>query len=331
MSLSATSIAGFLGDGWRTGCRIYWLLFRIAFPLLVIIRLLDEHFGLVARTGELMSPLMHWVGLPGEVGIVLATAIFMQIYAAILVMASLWTTLDLSVAQSTVLMTMILVMHSLPVEGRIVQKAGMSLSFALALRCFCAFALGALLHLLYDGRWLQDEARLSIAPLSADSGWGDWFAAQLRNWAIIFAVVQLLVLFNNLLRVTHAERLLIWIFSPLFKRMGIGETATTMTMVGLFLGLSYGGGLLIEHGKRRDISRRDILCALTLLCLCHSVIEDTLVALLVGAHYSGVLVGRLLFSLVFMIGFSFLIRRLSDRSLQFFTSNARRPGFSSPT
>jgi uncharacterized protein (DUF2062 family) len=98
--------------------------------------------------------------------------------------------------------------------------------------------------------------------------------------------------------------------------MGVGKKAVTITMVGMTLGISYGGALLINESKKGDISRRDMLCALTLLSLCHAVIEDTLLVMLVGAHISGVFFGRIIFSFVLMLFFAQLIKRLPDTTLE---------------
>ena len=59
---------------------------------------------------------------------------FLQLYAAMLVLAALWTQLDLTAAQATTLAAMILTAHALPVELRIVQKAGAQMRAMLLLR-----------------------------------------------------------------------------------------------------------------------------------------------------------------------------------------------------
>ena len=303
-------------ESFRESARIYWALLRLSLPLLVAIRFLDEHFDVVARVGALLSPLMSWADLPGQAGIVWATAIFLQLYAAMLVLASLWTQLDLTAAQATTLAAMILTAHALPVELRIVQKAGVKIRAMLLLRVGGALLLGALLAAIYKaGGWLQTPAVLHFAPPPEESGWAAWAAGQAQNWLLIYAVILALVIFIRILKAAHAERFLIAALSPVLRRMGIGERATTTTLIGMTLGLSYGGALLIDESRRGDVGRRDMLCALALLCLCHSVIEDTLAMLLVGAHISGVLFGRIIFSFAAMFIFARVVDKMSDASL----------------
>ena len=308
----------------RESVRIYWTLLRISLPLLAMVKVLDDNFDFVRHAGGLLSPLMAFADLPGQAGIVWATAIFLQLYAAMLVLASLWTQLDLTTAQATTLAAMMLTAHALPVELRIVQKAGVKLRAMLCARVGGALLLGASLALFYKTfDLLQTPAQLHFVPPPQESGWLAWMTGQLHNWILIYAVILGLVIFIRILKATHAERMLIAVLAPALRRMGIGERATTTTLIGMTLGLSYGGALLIDESRRGDVNRRDMLCALTLLCLCHSVIEDTLAMLLIGAHVSGVLFGRILFTFFVMLIFARVVQAMSDEALSRWLLRAR--------
>ena len=66
--------------------------------------------------------------------------------------------MELTVAQVTVLGTLMLIGHSLPVEGAIAKAAGVSWRATLALRIGGTWLLGALLHQTYSrGGWLQQR------------------------------------------------------------------------------------------------------------------------------------------------------------------------------
>ena len=111
---------------------------------------LDLQFGVVKIAGDALAPAMAVAGLPGEAAIVWAAAMTLQIYAALAIMAGLWDALAMTEAQATILATMILVAHGLPVECRIAQKAGANPIFAALLRVAGALALGAILHFIYS-------------------------------------------------------------------------------------------------------------------------------------------------------------------------------------
>ena len=79
---------------------------------------------------------MKFAGLPGSMGVVWATAMFTNLYAAIVVFSSMMVSEHLTVAQVTILTTMMLVAHSLPIELGIARKAGIRLRFMLLFRVF---------------------------------------------------------------------------------------------------------------------------------------------------------------------------------------------------
>ena len=84
----------------------------------------------------------------------------------------------------------------------------------------------------------------------------------------------------------------------MLRWIGIPAEAAPVTVIGMTLGLTYGGGLIIEQRASGRLSRRQIESPLVLLSLCHGLIEDTLIVMAVGAHASGVLAGRIIFSAI---------------------------------
>ena len=68
-------------------------------------------------------------------------------------------------------------------------------------------------------------------------------------------------------------------------------------------------GRLINEAQAGHIKPRDVLFSLSLLGLSHSLIEDTLLMMLIGADLSGILLGRVVFTLVVI----FIMVRLVER------------------
>ncbi|MBN1675517.1 MAG: hypothetical protein JXR37_31035 [Kiritimatiellae bacterium] len=79
------------------------------------------------------------------------------------------------------------------------------------------------------------------------------------------------------------------------------------------LGLTYGGALIIAEAKSGRLARHDIVSSLALMSLAHSLIEDTLLVLALGANISGVLLARIVFSLLCVLLLARLAARLPDR------------------
>jgi hypothetical protein len=87
----------------------------------------------------------------------------------------------------------------------------------------------------------------------------------------------------------------------------MSEKVANIILIGLTLGISFGGGFLIEESKKNNISKRDILLSLSFLSLCHSVIEDTILILLLGSHISGILFFRLIYTIVIILFMKYLL------------------------
>jgi len=55
-----------------------------------------------------------------------------------------------------------------------------------------------------------------------------------------------------------------------------------------------------------------VFFALALMSLCHSLVEDTILMVLLGGHVSGVLIGRAVFSLAVVFLLVRILARVSD-------------------
>ncbi|THF66623.1 hypothetical protein E6C76_07310 [Pseudothauera nasutitermitis] len=278
--------------------RVYLTLLRVMVPALIAVKALDL-FGATVWLAWLLSPLMRLVGLPDEMGIVWAAAMLTNIYTALAVYADIGPGTPLSVAQVSVLGTMILLAHSLPVEGAVARAAGVRWGATLALRIGGALVLGALLHLVYAAAGiLQEPARMLWQPPAADPTLAGWALDQLHVLVMVFFIIAALMAMLRLLRLLGIERLMHWLLTPLLKFIGVGREAANVTIIGATLGISFGAGLLIREARGGHLSARDIFLTLAFLGLCHSVIEDTLLILLLGADLSAILWARLAFALL---------------------------------
>ena len=84
------------------------ILLKIMIPISIIIKFLSE-FGLISLISNILSPIMGFVGLPGEFGLVWATALTTNIYGSLLVFNSLAFDNIYTVSQVTVLSCIILI------------------------------------------------------------------------------------------------------------------------------------------------------------------------------------------------------------------------------
>ena len=272
-------------------------LFKIMVPVLIGVKILQET-GLVEYAAWPLRPLMAIVGLPPEMGLAWATALLNNMYGGAAVFFALLGEHPMTQAQATVLCTMMLVAHTLPVELAIARKSGPKLPFQLLTRFFGALTLGWLLHTCYDTFGLLQNPVTPLAmPHPGDQSIRLWATGLAQTLLSIFCIIFALLVVMRILQRIGVLRVINTLLRPALRFMGIGDTASAITIVGLTLGISYGGGLIINEARAGTTTPRDIFFSLTFMGLCHSLIEDTLLMVVVGGHFSGIFWARLAFAL----------------------------------
>ncbi|WP_111495389.1 nucleoside recognition domain-containing protein [Marinobacter bohaiensis] len=278
---------------------VYLTLLKILVPALIIVKVL-ESIGFTQWLATLLAPLMGLLGLPEELSIVWAATLLTNIYTGMAIFYNLSLDQALSVAQVTVLGTLMVVGHGLPVEGAVARRAGVPWWLTLVMRVGGALILGMILHHSYQTfDWLQQDNTLVWQPGALDTSLSAWLWAQGQTLITIFFVILALITLLRGLRAISVERLLHALLFPLLRLLGIGRDAASTAIIGITLGLSFGGGLLIRDAESGRLSPRDAFLTLAFLGLCHSLIEDTLLVMLLGAHLSGILWARL--ALAFLV------------------------------
>ncbi|TNC81564.1 MAG: hypothetical protein C9356_08205 [Oleiphilus sp.] len=278
--------------------RAYFILLKLMVPALIIVRVLDQ-LGFTQWLAWLLSPLMSAVGLPSELGLVWATGMLTNIYTAMVVYYELAADQPITLAQISTLGVMILVSHAIPVEGAVARLLQVPWRLTIVLRVGGGFVLGWLTCLSFDLLSLGSRPAHSVwKPELTDSDWATWGLEQLQLLSTILLILAALMAGLRILQWLGLERLLGVLLKPLMSLMQVKENAANITIVGLMLGLSFGAGLLIDEARSGRVSKRDIKVVACFLGLCHSIVEDTLLIMLLGAHVVPLLFGRLLFSCI---------------------------------
>jgi len=299
-------------------CKTSFTLFKIIIPVSIIVKILSE-LGLVDIIGKSLSPVMGLVGLPGDFGIVWATTMITNIYGGMIAFFQLSLTNSYSVAQVTVLATMMLIAHTLPVEVRIAQKAGVRAWFTILFRVGCAFIIGIILSFIFTNfKILQNENNVIWQPGITDPNLTQWVIDQLRNYAMIFLIIFGLMSLIYVLKKYGVMQKLNNLMEPGLRALGMSKNAAPVTIIGITLGLSYGGGLIIKEAKEKMLSKKDAFLSLCLMGLSHSLIEDTLLMVAIGANLIGILGARIIFTIVVMFVLIKFIKHISKNSFERF-------------
>ncbi len=316
--------------------RATWTLLTIAIPVSLVTRLLDQ-LGLIKPLAVLLKPFMALLGLPGEAAVVWIMSMGTSIYGGLAAFGSLAPRMGLTAGQATILATAILVAHSLPVEAGVARKAGVRLGFTLTWRILGGFLAAWSLTVIYrmlpalapqggagsGGGEMAGGLKQAwdgvLVPLLGDPaaafwhGWPLWVWDQLLFAAEIFVVIFALMILMKVLELIGVLALIRQLLGRMLRWVGIGPDAAPLTLVGMILGITYGGGLIIEEAQAGHLQERDVFLSLGLLGLSHGIIEDSVLMLqFMGADWSGTLLWRVLFTGIAMLLLARWLSRLSN-------------------
>ncbi len=283
-----------------------WELIRITIPVAIITKILQE-FGLIGSLSMLLEPIMNLLGLPGSLGLVWATAMLTNIYGGIAVFAALAPGLELTSAQITVLCSAILVAHSLPIELSVSKRAGANLLPISLLRLVGAVVYAFILNRLCLGFDLwQEEASLLFKATAKSEGLWQWGLGLLQNQGLIVLIICCIIISMRIFKALGILSLLEKLLAPILPLFGMSRQAAPITVVGMIMGIGYGGALIIRETTTGKMAREEVFNSMALLGLCHGLVEDTLLMAAIGGKIGGILWGRIIFALIV----TFLLVRL---------------------
>ncbi|WP_281630488.1 hypothetical protein [Vibrio sp. St2] len=308
-------LQSFFHDLFKEIIDVTWTLYKVMIPIIIVIKVVEE-LGGVALLSEWLSPLMNFVGLPDEMGLVWATTLLTNMYAGLLIFMS--TNSELTVAQVSILGSLMLIAHSIPIEAAIAKRAGVSIAMTTLVRVGGGLLFAWVLHQIYQfGDLLNTPAQIVWNPeIPPEQTYLQWAWSQVENLIAILVIIAVLLFTLKMLKLLGVEKLMAMTLKPVLSVLGISREATNLTIVGITLGISFGGGLLINEAKRGHIPARDVFTAVMLLNLAHSMIEDTILVLLIGADFVTIFWGRLVFAFIIIAVMSQILKRISEPTCQ---------------
>ncbi|MBP7527713.1 MAG: hypothetical protein KA801_07305 [Syntrophorhabdaceae bacterium] len=69
-----------------------------------------------------------------------------------------------------------------------------------------------------------------------------------------------------------------------FSFIGISHNGLVPLITGIIIGLTYGAGIIIHSIRTSNISKKEAFLILLFLSVCHAIIEDTLIFVIIGAN-----------------------------------------------
>lgn len=308
--------------------QIYWELVRIMVPITIATEVMSRA-GLIDLAAPALAPVMGLFGLPPELGLAWLTGMLVGIWGAIAMIFTLVPATSMSVADITVFSALVLIAHGLPIEQKIIQRAGPGFVITTIIRIAGAVVYAMILHhILETTGWLAEPLNPTWIPVVASTDWLGFLVGLLEALAVMLAILLALAWGLEVLKLTGIMALLMRILAPALRLAGIREETGQFTAVGLFLGISYGGGLLIREARTGNISPRQVFISCVFMGFAHSIIEDTLIVMALGADALGVLAGRLAFAVAATALIACVLRSIPDD--RFFSWAFRRTKCEAP-
>ncbi|KAA0917745.1 nucleoside recognition protein [Aquicoccus porphyridii] len=304
--------------------QIYWELVRIMVPVTIVTEVMSRT-GLIDFIAPVLAPVMGLFGLPPELGLAWLTGMLVGIWGAIAMIFTLVPAESMSVADITVFSSLILIAHGLPIEQKIIQKAGPGFAVTTVIRIAGAIVYAMILHHLFAATgWQAETLNPTWIPVADASDWMGFMAGLIEALIYMLAILLTLSWVLEILKLIGLMALLMKILAPTLRLAGIRGETGQFTAVGLFLGISYGGGLLIREARSGNLSPRQVFISCVFMGFAHSIVEDTLLVMALGADVFGVLVGRLVFAITATAVIAHLIRSIPDETFFAWAFRRRR-------
>ncbi|MFC1752562.1 nucleoside recognition domain-containing protein [Thermoproteota archaeon] len=261
----------------KSSLKVSWLLLKIYIPLSIITIFLKQ-IGVIDWIAPFLAPFMGIMGLPGEAAITLIAGMTNGILGALGTMAAF----DLTFRQITILGVVVGLAHNLFVETGILTKLKMATVRIAVFRIVIAVFAGILMNLFMP----KTISGIVLNPyIQPEFSWLATFQSLLMTSIQIIVVLFIITL--------AYELLMLWKYTSIIKKkvniipkaIGFGDTAFGPLIIGFFVGIAYGAGILFQFAEKNILSHKDACLTTIFLCLAHAIIEDTVLFVVVGGNF----------------------------------------------
>lgn len=262
-----------------------WIIIKLIIPIYIIADIL-YYYNTLSYISFLVEPFTSIIGLPPQTSLAIISGMFLNSYGAVAFAAPL----KLTIHQWSILAVFVGICHSLPVEGVIMKKIGLRSLYSYSLRIIGGFAIAYITYILPDS-WFKTTVSNALFHTTTYTSFyellqGSIYGAIKLTTKVILLITALIFLMEFI----KTRKFILQSQKNISKGFSIS--------VGIFLGITYGAGILIKEVQSGNISKEDIFYIGTFLMICHSVIEDTLLFVIFGADFTMVVVIRTIAAII---------------------------------
>jgi hypothetical protein len=270
----------------KQALKVSWMLLKIYIPVSIVTALLDQ-VGFLDMIAPVFAPVMKLLGLPGEAALVLLAAWVNNLFAAI----AAASVIELTFRQLTIIAIITGFAHNLILETTVLVKLKMGRIGIAFARIIFSLLMGMLLNLIMP----EVVQGIVMNPFSAEEfTWMNFILKILTTAGQIIALMSIVMLVYELLiywKQTHTIKRKLNFITRFF---GMSANALGAWLVGFFIGIAYGAGILFQMNKNHKLTHKDISLLTISMCIVHALVEDTIFYVVVGANAWWILGTRLL-------------------------------------
>jgi len=261
-----------------------WTIIKLVIPIYILADIL-YFYNTLSYISFLIEPFTSVLGLPPETSLAIISGMFLNLYAAVAFAAPL----DLDPKQWSILAIYLGVCHSLIVESMIIRKLGISNIYSYMLRflggIFIAYSATFIPKEYFNSTVVSEVFQKETYTTLYDLLTNSFYNATLLTIKIIILITILIFIIDYIKNMKFIKN----------SKKNINKSFSII--VGVFLGITYGAGILLSEAN--NLKKSDIFYIATFLMICHAIIEDTLLFVIFGADFTIVVIVRTIWALVF--------------------------------
>jgi hypothetical protein len=275
----------------KTALQSSWIILKLVVPIYILADIL-YYYNTLSYISFIVEPFTSMLGLPAQTSLAIVSGIFLNLYAAVAFAAPL----DLTPSQWSILAIFLGVCHSLVVESVIMKKLGISNIYSYGLRFLGGFSIAFLATFIPDSYFSASLSNTTFTKTTYDSLSSLLIGSSSSAIILSIKIIALIVTLIFIMDFIKSREFI--------KQSGKNVSKGFSLLVGIFLGITYGAGILIQEAKNGTISKDDLFFIGTFLMICHAIIEDTLLFVIFGADFTMVIVVRTIAAIV--VSYTFL-------------------------
>ena len=289
---TATTPGGRLGwcarSGAKAGLRTSVWLAMIMVPVSLAVTLLHWS-GALGYVAKWLTPLFDLLGLPAETILACLVAGSLSIYSGIAALGSI----PLTDRQVTIVAMIMLISHNILVESAVQHKAGTNVFRIAMLRIAYSLAAAFLLNCILPPGDPTPHTRGGVVNQAFWPMMLAWAGDIAKLMAQVMMYVTSLTVLQRILKEFRLIDKLAWLLTPLLWLLGLPRRMAFLWIVANTLGLAYGAGVILEEVRTGALNKEDAQILNRSVGICHSLLEDTLLFMAIGAWAFWITVPRL--------------------------------------